>query len=187
MATTLQQRLLTDEEFLRIEFGPDLKAELDNGVIRMMAGGSRGHDRVQINLIIAIGTRLQGSGCRPSASDMGVRTHGGSVRYPDVSVTCGHDTVDDDRLKVMDDPRVVIEVLSPSTALHDSRIKIPEYQALPSVETIALIDPELERLRVWHRGGRDPDMWSEVNYTRPADLELLSFGLVIPHAEIFRR
>lgn len=45
-------RLLT-VEFLQIDFGPELKAELDDGCIRMMAGGSRSHARVQM-IYIAI-------------------------------------------------------------------------------------------------------------------------------------
>lgn len=44
-------RLLDAEEFLEIDFGAERKAELDQGVIRMMAGGTRAHARVQANLL----------------------------------------------------------------------------------------------------------------------------------------
>lgn len=46
MAAQPDTVLLTAEQFLDIEFPSELKAELDNGVIRMMAGGSRDHARV---------------------------------------------------------------------------------------------------------------------------------------------
>lgn len=185
MATQL--RLLTADEFLRIEFGSDLKAELDNGVIRMMAGGSRRHNRIQTNLVVALGTRLRGSGCRPNGSDMGVRTHDGSVRYPDVSVSCGPEAPEDDRDRALDDPRVIVEVLSPSTAAQDRGVKLGEYKALASVELIALVDPEGERLHLLRRTGRNPESWSEVIHAEPADLELPMPGVRIPHAEIFAR
>lgn len=65
MATDPHYRLLTADEFLQIDFGPDMKAELDEGVIRMMAGGTCEHSRVQINLATAALSRLRGLGRRP--------------------------------------------------------------------------------------------------------------------------
>lgn len=180
-------RLLTVEEFLQIDFGSDLKAELDNGVVRMMAGGTRAHDRVAMNLIIELGLQLRGSPCRPSGSDMGIKAHDMSLRYPDVSVTCGRDGEDDDDVRDVENPSVVVEVLSPSTADQDHRTKLPEYKRIESVETIVYIDPDREHMTVWQRTGRDPDSWSEVVHTRHVDLELPSLGLVVPAAEIFRR
>ena len=187
MATSIQPRLLTVDEFLQIEFGPDMKAELDNGAVRMMAGGTRAHDRVQMNLIVELGVRLRGSGCRPSGSDMGIRSHDMSLRYPDVSITCGRDGEEDDRIRDLDNPTAVIEVLSPSTSAHDQQVKLPEYKLMASVETIVFIDPDREHMTVWQRTGRDPDSWSEVVHTRPADLELPGLGIVVPAADIFRR
>ena len=45
MATLPDYPLLTAEEFLQFDFG-DRKAELDNGVIRMMAGGTARHSEI---------------------------------------------------------------------------------------------------------------------------------------------
>lgn len=141
MASDLHYRLLTAEEFLRIDFGPDMKAELDNGIIRMMAGGTRDHARIQANLTIVLGNALRGSGCRPYGSDMAVRTHDRSVRYPDLTIDCGGPDDRPDDL-VLSDPRVVIEVLSPSTRDTDLKVKKDEYRAIPGVDTIAFVDLE---------------------------------------------
>lgn len=187
MVTQLEQRLLAAEEFLRIDFGSDIKAELDNGVIRMMAGAARGHDRVQTNIIVALANVLRGSGCRPSGSDMAVRTHSGSIRYPDVSVTCGRNTTDDDRLKAVLDPAVIFEILSPGTAADDRGVKLDEYKALASIETIVHVDPERETVRVVQRTGRNPEAWSDVDYTMPQDVALPTLDVVISHADIFAR
>jgi len=175
-------RFLTAEEFYQIDFGPDLKAELDNGVIRMMAGGSRDHARVQGNLMIALGTRLRGSGCRPYGSDMSVRAHELSVRYPDVTVDCGgpSDPGQDTRLSA---PRVIFEVLSPSTRETDLRVKREEYRLLPTVDTIVFVDPDAETSCVHQRTDAG---WTETLFARH-DVDLVSLGLIIPHAEIFAR
>ena len=175
-------RLLTVEEFLRIDFGPDLRAELDNGFIRMMAGGTRDHARVQMNLYRFLGTVLRGSGCRPYGSDMGVRSADLSLRYPDVTVDCGAAN-DGGGDTVLHAPRVIVEVLSPGTREYDLRDKLPEYRQLSGVDTIAFIDPEKETLSVHQRIANG---WTESLFA-VGDLDLPSLGITVPHAEIFAR
>jgi Uma2 family endonuclease len=184
MATQIDYPLLTAEEFLEFDFG-EHKAELDNGVIRMMAGGTARHAQVQGNLYVALANRLRGKGCAPYNSDMGARTRDRSVRYPDVTVYCGRGDSSNDEAKAFDDPRVIFEVLSAGTARTDLRVKLPEYQALDSVDTIVFVDIASERLRVVQRTGRNG--WSEQTYEEPVDLDLPSLDLAIPHKEIFAR
>jgi Uma2 family endonuclease len=90
MATQPDYPLLTAKAFLEIDFG-EKKAELDNGVIRMMAGGTVRHAQVQGNIFGWLRQQLRCTGCRPSGSEMATATatHHFSIRYPDVSVYCG--------------------------------------------------------------------------------------------------
>ena len=184
MATLPDYPLLTADDFLEIDFG-DRRAELDNGVIRMMAGGTARHARVQGNIFAALAVMLRGSGCTPYNSDMATRTHDLSVRYPDVTVFCGRDGPEDDERKAFDDPRVVFEVTSASTSRTDLRIKLPEYKALPSVDTIIFVDLSTELLRVVQRTG--PNDWAETGHDVPFDVPLPALGITLPHAEIFAR
>jgi Uma2 family endonuclease len=180
MATSPHYRFLTAEEFLQIRFPPDMKAELEDGVIRMMAGGSRAHARVQMNLYAYLRDALRGSGCRPYGSDMAVQTLERFIRYPDLTIDCGSsgDAPDD---QVLHDPRVVIEVLSPSTREHDLRVKKLEYRELPSMRVIAFIDPEAETVSVSQRTEAG---WTESLFAA-GDLPLPDFAITVPHAEIF--
>ena len=173
-------RLLTVEEFLQIDFGPELKAELDDGYIRMMAGGSRAHARVQMNLYAFLRDALRGSGCRPFGSDMGVRTRELALRYPDLTVDCGRPE-DQPSDQVLANPRVLVEVLSPTTRDYDLRVKKAEYREIASVDTIAFIDAEARTLSVSQRveGG-----WTDSLFTA-ADLPLPALGITVPHTEIF--
>lgn len=184
MATQPDYPLLTAEDFLEIDFG-DRKAELDNGVIRMMAGGTARHAAVQINIIAALLPRLRGTGCRPYGADMAARTRDYSVRYPDVSVYCDRGSASNDKSKAFDDPRVIFEVLSAGTARTDLRVKIEEYKALASVDTIVFIDIASERVRIVQRTG--PNGWNDVGHDVPIDVPLPSLGFAIPHDEIFAR
>lgn len=183
MATYPDYPLLTAKEFLEIDFG-DRKAELDNGVIRMMAGGTVRHSEVQGNIFAWLRQKLRGGTCRPYGPDMATQTHGSSIRYPDVSVFC-HETRGDDQAKAFDDPRVLIEVLSAGTARTDLRIKLEEYRSLDSVDTIVFVDIAVDRLRVVQRTAAHG--WTDVAYDLPIDLALPSLDLTIPHHEIFAR
>lgn len=184
MATRPVYPLLTAEEFLDIDFG-ERKAELDNGVIRMMAGGTTRHARVQGNILLALGVRLRGTGCTPYNSDMAARTRDHSVRYPDVSVYCGRNGPEHDNDKSAPDPRIVFEVLSAGTARTDLRTKLEEYRALSSIDTIVFVDIASERLRIVQRTG--PANWSDDTYDVATDVALPSIDMTIPHDEIFAR
>ncbi len=184
MATQADQRLLTADEFLRIIFEPDAKPELDEGIVRMMTGGTRAHSRVQGNLLALLAQRLRGSGCRPFGPDLAVQTSELSVRYPDIVVDCtGPEAGDDDLLAR--NPRVVIEVLSPGTARKDEGIKLREYRGLPTVDTVVLIDPLAELLRVLQRD--ESGKWPFVLRVERGDLALPSLEVTLPRMEIFAR
>ncbi len=176
-------RRVSIREFLDMDLG-DAKAELVDGMIYMMAGGSERHAAIAANLIVSLGTRLRGSGCRPYGSDLAAQTGEASIRYPDVSVYCANPSEKPDRrAKLIGDPRVIFEVLSPSTASNDQITKLAEYKALAGVETIVFVDPDNDRLRVVRRDGT-PE-WHDVWQPTGTDLFLTSFDLIVPHAEIF--
>lgn len=184
MATQYAPRLLTAEEFLKINFG-DQKAELDKGVIRMMAGGTLRHSRVSANIIGSLFGKLLGGPCAAHDANMAIRTRVDSIRYPDVSVLCGKGGAEHDGEVTEELPVVIFEVLSASTSRSDLKEKLPEYQALGSVDTVAFVDIATERVRVFQRTG--PRSWSDDDHDEPVDITLPTFGITLPHAEIFAR
>ena len=186
MATNAR-RLLTVEEFLEIEFTGNEGhcVELDNGTIRLMAGGSAAHARVQTNIIGTLFARLKGSGCSPYGSDMGIRTHDLSLRYPDVSVFCGREGPENDELKQFDDPKMVIEVLSPSTRREDETVKLYEYQAMASLDAILLVDPDTEAVRLLTR--RDRGGWHDSDLEKGSNVVVAALGVTLTWTEIFAR
>jgi Uma2 family endonuclease len=182
MATNAQAHPVTATEFLQIDFGPTLKADLDRGVIRMMAGGTVAHSVVQMNLYRYLGSALRGSGCRPYGSDMAVQATDWSVRYPDVTIDCGSPS-ERARDKVLSDPRVVIEVLSPSTREHDLSVKLGEYRAMCSIHTVAFVDPDEQTIAVTRRTERGG--WTDLVFSLECGLEIPAMDLTVPRAEVF--
>jgi Uma2 family endonuclease len=186
---TAAPKLLTVDEFLAIQWdSSDTKAELDNGVIRiirMMAGGTADHSRVQGNIFASLFGKLRGTDCRPHGPDMAVLVDEYSVRYPDVSVFCGRNRPDDGKRKAFDDPKLVVEVLSPGTRDHDVSIKLEEYRAIPSLDAILYIDPDAETVQLSARtaGGG----WLDVELEADHDVVLVALGVSLTRAEIFAR
>jgi Uma2 family endonuclease len=82
-----------------------------------MTGASVRHAMLVSNLIFALRRRLR-PGCAVLANDLKV-VSGRAVRYPDVTVVCGPLSPSADRAQ----PTQIVEVLSPSTALTDRRVK----------------------------------------------------------------
>ena len=166
-----------------MDFG-GAKAELEDGLIYMMAGGSEPHARIAANLIIALGPRLRGTGCRPYGSDFAARTGDRSIRFPDVSIHCNNPAAPENATKkLLDDPQVVVEVLSPSTSRHDQKVKLEEYRDLAGVREIVFVDPESERIRLVRR--TDDGTWIDGWLAPGQDLYVPSLGLTVPHIEIF--
>ena len=183
---TASPRLLTVDEFLAIRWDdPDVKAELDNGVIRMMAGGDLDHSRVQGNIFALLYIALEGTPCRPHGSDMGIAVHDVSFRYPDVSVVCGEDAPEMGGEQRERSPRLVVEVLSRTTRGIDLRVKLPEYRAVSSLDYILYIDPKAETLRLLTRTG--PRAWNDAELRHDEDVNLSALGVTLRQADIFRR
>lgn len=178
-------RRVTVEEFLAMDFG-DARAELEDGLIYMMAGGSEEHARIAANILVFLGPRLRGTGCRPYGSDFATRTGERSVRLPDVSVYCNDPAAPgNERKQLLGDPRVVFEVLSPSTASHDQKTKLAEYRGLAGIKEVVLVDPQTERVRLVRRTGEES--WADDLLQPGEDVILRSLGLTMPHSEIFAR
>lgn len=150
MAETSQKRM-TVEEFFEWQQGQDRNYELVDGEpvmsVKAMTGATDTHDRITVNAIIALGVRLRGKPCRPKTTDTSIRTVRGT-RRPDVTVECGRP---DPKSMAADDPRLVVEVLSPSTMRYDRFQKLAEYQAHPSIRVILLTDTEQPRVTVWRK------------------------------------
>lgn len=178
-------RRVSVAEFLAMDLG-GAKAELEDGLIFMMAGGNAAHARIATNIIIALGLKLRGSGCRPFNSDFAVRTAEQTVRFPDVSVyrdNPGHPANDSKQL--LGDPKIIFEVLSASPASHDQKVKLSEYLGLPGLDELVFVDPQTERIRHIRRTG--PAGWADDWLDAGADLTLGSIGITLSAVEVFAR
>lgn len=166
-------------EFLAMDFN-GARAELEDGIIFMMAGGSPEHALVAARIIRRLGNALDATGCEPVGSDMGLRTAERTLRFPDVSIYCGPVLGPDDPAR--SDPVVVIEVLSPSTAEHDQKVKLLEYQGIADVRQVLLLDPNSGAVRSVVRS--DDGGWSDRWLRGDESIVVVPFDISFSRADI---
>ena len=183
MATALDFRHVSLDDFLAWEEEQPERYERVAGVVRMMTDRTAAHNRITRNVASALDRRLQGSGCEAFTSDLKVVSPAGDSMYPDVVVACGG--VPGKATKI-DAPAVVVEVLSASTAGRDHGPKRWAYQRIPSLRHYVLIAQDEPAVEV---ASREADgTWRSVLLRGlEGALRLEALGVEIGLDEVFGR
>jgi Uma2 family endonuclease len=161
------------DEYVDLDARSPVKHEFLDGLVWAMAGGSPEHAAIAASIIAALGERLRGRPCRVFSSDLRIRVRAmGLATYPDVTVVRGKLDLDaDDRkAQTVTNPRVVVEVLSPSTEVYDRGEKLAHYKRVDSLEDVVLVAHDRRRIEVWHR---EADGWS-LNIAREGEAATLA-------------
>jgi Uma2 family endonuclease len=172
------------EEYHEIERTSEVKYEYSDGRIYDMSGGTFEHSQIAINLSVVLNAHLYGKVCRVANSDMKVLPLGDEnpSYFPDVTVTCNPDDYKRGSTAIRS-PRLIIEVLSLSTASKDRSEKLRAYQACPSVDEYMMVSSHHQEVEVYHREGTDK--WTLTRYRHEQVVTLVSVDLMIPVAEIY--
>lgn len=153
MSSAFEHRY-TAAEYLARERTASVRSELVEGRCVAMAGGTERHAAICDNLLERVKGRLRGSPCRPYSSSLRVKIEAtGNYVYPDLSVVCGPRQFEDERRDTLLNPRLIVEVLSPSTERHDRGWKFRNYQLIPSFDEYLLVAQEEPRIERFARQG----------------------------------
>ncbi len=103
--------------------------------------------------------------------------------YPDGLVTCDpRDRPDNPHLRY---PKVIIEVLSPSTALYDRTEKFDLYKHIPTLEDYLLVSQDKPNIEVLHKVRDLPQAWLLKTFGTGDTLEITSLGFSCPVDNIY--
>ena len=164
------EKLMSFDEFLAWEREQPDRYEFADGVITMMTGGSLDHSTIASNLHRAVSSKLRGTGCMAFRGDAKVIANG-TVRYPDLSVTCSPIKGRDD---IVPDPVLVVEVLSSSTEYVDRGRKKFDYFATESIRQYALVEQDDRLVDLYTRTEAG---WVNEIVTGDAVLKLSAIGV----------
>jgi Uma2 family endonuclease len=135
-------------EFLEWDDGTDARHELIDGRPRAMAPPVEAHGIIVANLAAAIRPRLKPSGRVVVEAGVIPGDRADTWNQADLAVTCAPAELG---ARAIPEPRLIVEVLSPSTAAHDRGVKLADYRKLASVEQILLVASEDRHVEVWRR------------------------------------
>jgi len=170
------------DSYLQQERDAEYRSEYIDGKVYAIAGASKTHNTIAVALTATIETQLR-EGCRVWQSDMKVVIEDEGKRfayYSDLVVACEEDS-DDDYMCTR--PRLIVEVLSPSTERIDFGEKLEKYTAIPSLMEYVLVSQDVPLVRVLRRRGA----WREEMYKAEDVFQLESVGIEASVSQIYRR
>ncbi len=156
----------TVEEYLALERQSEERHEYLDGLIYAMAGESPEHGKVCVNATGQLYNQLLGTPCQVFSKDIKVRSgplpldrHStkGLFSFPDLLVVCGALEFLDEYRDVLLNPKVIIEVLSPTTEAFDRGKKFWRYRTYLSsltdylmvAQSMPMIDHYVHRSGEW--------------------------------------
>jgi Uma2 family endonuclease len=138
------------EDYLQLDRSSrEARYEYVDGSSTLLAGGTADHATICVNLTSLLHSALRGKECRVYNSDLRVRLSRSRYVYPDLSVSC--DAQDRGQTDILLSPRLIVEVLSPSTEAYDRGRKFALYRACPTVQEYMLVDAQHQSIEVYRR------------------------------------
>jgi Uma2 family endonuclease len=135
-----ERRLLDERDYLAREAAATSRHEYVGGIVYAMAGAGERHNRIALNLAVALRIAARGTPCGVYVSEMKLHVeHVASYYYPDVMLSC---EPANPQTAVKERPCLLAEVLSPATAAIDTREKLLAYRGIPSLRYYLIVDSE---------------------------------------------
>ena len=177
-----QKTVFAAVDYLTWEASQTERHEYIDGEVFAMAGAEDRHVTVAMNLAFAVRQHLSGTPCRTYMSDMKLNVvTANQYFYPDVMVTSS--AIDQANPLIKSEPKLIIEVLSPSTAAYDRGLKFGYYRALPTLQEYVLVDLDT-RITDCYRKGAD-GLWVLHPFGKGEAVKLASVDLEISAAALF--
>lgn len=180
--------LYSPEEYLELERAAETRHEYLDGEIYEMAGESLAHSRICANILGEARNALKGKNCEALSPNMKVRAETkGLFAYPDMAIVCGEPIFHDDQKDVLLNPKIIVEVLSPSTQRYDQTKKFFRYRKeIPSLTDYVLISQDIAFIE--HHEKQPDGKWTfNVFEGLEGSFKIDSIGCDIPMAEIYDR
>ena len=156
MVALSDSQFISPEDYLELEANSLEKHEYVDGEIYAMTGTTDYHNTISINLTTLIKNHLRGSNCRVYMADVKARIEKRNrFYYPDLMVTCDQRDCAARTLRERETslyksfPKLVIEVLSPSTEAKDRGRKFSDYITLDSLEEYVLVNAKEQKIEIF--------------------------------------
>lgn len=171
-------------DYLATERERDVRYEFRDGVVEAMSGASENHHLINGNLYGHLFNHLRGKDCTPFSSSYQVKIKSEVTEryyYPDLLVDCRERS--GEPRYFTDEPKVLMEILSPSTMHKDMFEKLEAYKTIPSVEEILIISQSRPHIFLYRRENE----WAEevINDLMIHNIDLKSIDFHLSLREVY--
>ncbi len=180
MALEHRHTMTVEEYFLLERNDSNTRYEYVDGYVYAIAGGTFNSDIIKSNIQRTLWNLLRGKQCRVYSSDLKVAISKERYFHPDVTVTC--DPRDRGTGDLLQSPRVVVEVLSPSTELKDRTWKLQNYTSHPTIEEYMLVSSRSLKIELYRK---EQNKWVYYSFGADEDIELSCLGVRFMVAEAY--
>jgi Uma2 family endonuclease len=159
------------EEYFDREYKVEGKHEFHNGEIRAMAYTSISHGDIFSNIFKQLANCIENANCKLYGSDRMVYIpFCNKVFYPDLVIVCGeHETkLHKKSMQATLNPKILIEVTSPSTEAEDRIDKWACYKTIPSLKQYLIVSHRKKAVEVYNRT-QEENKWLNTEVTDEED------------------
>jgi Uma2 family endonuclease len=181
MSVTSRVQAMTRDQFFDWAETQDARYEFDGFEPVAMTGGNINHNRIAFNIHRTLHRGLRGSVCEPFGLDAGVATVGDTVRFPDAVVTS---STARGGSRLVPDPVVIFEVISPTSGHVDRIVKVREYAAVDSIRRYVIVESASVGVTVHERLAAG-QKWTVTTVMADDLLSLPEIGVEFPVGEIY--
>ena len=168
--------------------GEALQAERHDyygGHARARSASSDSHNYAAGNVAVALKSHLRGTPCRVFMSDMRLELAQNShYSYPDVFVTCDPRDAMPEASHLKKYPRLVVEVISPSTSEYDQGRKFEQYRQIVGLDEVLFINPVRRSVELFQRT-QEASKWLLILAPEGGGVHLRSVNMDVTMATVF--
>ncbi|MCT7977469.1 Uma2 family endonuclease [Laspinema olomoucense] len=183
MRTLSDPHFLTTEQYLEGEIKSPIKHEYINCEILTIAGTTDTPRTIAGNLFALIRNHLRGTDCRLYIADVTAYLQQGNYfYYPDFLLSC--DLKDRENYTYQRFPKLMIEVLFPSSEAFERGDKFNDHQTLDSRQEYVLVNIKHQRFELF--GKIEEGGWLFLPYTLTEEIFILkNLKLTVSWAEVY--
>lgn len=179
----LAQTKMTVADYLELDERTEPHLEFHDGEVFPIVDATPAHALLGAQIAAVLGTRLPQS-CKALMQGR-IRTSAKHYVYADLSVVCGKPAQFSKKDYSITNPRLVIEILSPSTTDYDRGGKFDLYQLLPTFSEYVLVEQSEPRVLCFRKTAKNN--WTlEILTSLEEVLRLESVGISMTLDEIYR-
>ena len=184
--TAVPKKKYTLEEYFALDREAEGNFEYYHGEIIEMSGVSPNHARIERNLLVKLTARAFEKGCEVFPANLRLKVPTvPTYRYPDLTIACGGAKfVEIGGLQCLENPSLIVEVLSDSTESYDRGEKFRLYKSIESFREYLLISQNT--MNISHFLKHNGRFWLQSDYAAGESLPIATLDYELPVDEIYQ-